>query len=52
MFSYNTENIILNKCNVEFKEGTINAIVGQSGSGKSTLFNLLVVSLLYQTYSY
>lgn len=34
--------LILNKLNVTFEKGSINAIVGHSGNGKSTIFNLIV----------
>jgi ATP-binding cassette subfamily B (MDR/TAP) protein 7 len=34
--------LIINKLNVSFNKGTINAIVGHSGNGKSTIFNLIV----------
>ena len=32
---------VLFDINLQFKEGTFNAIVGPSGSGKSTLMNIL-----------
>jgi ATP-binding cassette subfamily B protein len=42
MDSKHLTKIILNKMNVKFEKGTINAIVGHSGNGKSTIFNLIV----------
>lgn len=46
-FSYdNKENYILKDLNMEFKKGSITAIVGKSGQGKSTIFNMI-----YRLYS-
>lgn len=40
-FSYNKNNLIINKINIKLEAGKINFITGESGSGKSTLSNLL-----------
>lgn len=47
-FSYSRE-IILEDINLEFKTGSLNAIVGSSGSGKSTLIK--IISKLFENYS-
>lgn len=41
-FSYDGENNILDKFNLELKKGDILGVVGPSGSGKSTLINILL----------
>lgn len=41
-FSYNQNKQVLNEINLEFVQGTINAIVGPSGSGKTTLLRLIL----------
>lgn len=40
VFGYN-EKEVLHGVNIEFKEGTVNALVGPSGSGKSTIAKLV-----------
>lgn len=40
-FGYSEEKEILHGVNFEFKEGTVNALVGPSGSGKSTIAKLI-----------
>lgn len=41
-FAYNQNKQVLNEINLEFVQGTINAIVGPSGSGKTTLLRLIL----------
>lgn len=38
---YNGNEHVLYDLNLEFKEGTFNAIIGESGTGKSTILNIL-----------
>ncbi len=40
-FAYNN-NVVLHNINLEIKEGSLTALIGESGSGKSTLAKLLV----------
>jgi ABC-type multidrug transport system, ATPase and permease components len=41
-FSYDGENTVIDKLNLEVKKGEILAVVGSSGGGKSTLYKLLL----------
>lgn len=38
---FDKNNVVLDKINVTFKEGSINCIVGRNGAGKTTLLNLM-----------
>ena len=40
-FGYNPDKIVLQNINLEFEQGSINAILGASGSGKTSLLRLL-----------
>lgn len=41
-FSHNDKNMILQDINLEIKQGSINAIIGETGSGKTTMLDLLL----------
>lgn len=41
-FSYNDNNQVINKINLEIDSGKIMALVGPSGAGKSTIFSLIL----------
>ena len=41
-YSYDKNNLILNRCSLDFEKGKIIGIAGESGSGKSTIVDLLM----------